>query len=155
MGKAKGYCDYFMVILFFFVFNMVNASHKAIISAMDYQTHTCGKIQDSEKKVDQFTRCLIPSKSRIVNVMDLGAREDGAADDTDAIIAAVSEAVDGLVEFPCGCYLITKTIDVVLTANGSLCLSGQCISRILIMLGFGMWLTRKWQIQFQIKFKTV
>jgi len=104
MGNVKDYCDYFMVILFFFVFNVVNASPKVIISAIDYQTHSYGKIQDSEKRIDQFTHCLIPSKSRTVNVMNFGAREDGAANHIDAIIAAVAEALDGLVEFSCGSY---------------------------------------------------
>ena len=136
MGRSKINCDYFMVIMFFFVFNMVNASHKAIISAMDYQTYLCGKNKDAEKKEDQFT-CLITSTSRTVNVKDFGAKGDGVTDDTEAITAAITGSSDGLVEFPRGRYRITKTINVVLAESGPVGLTGRGASATIIMEGEG------------------
>jgi len=71
------------------------------------------------------------------NVKDFGARGDGVADDTKAIMAAVKGASDGVVEFPRGRYRITRTIEIVLSETGTLGLSGEGGSASIIMEGEG------------------
>jgi hypothetical protein len=51
------------------------------------------------------------------------------------MIVAAGDAVESLIEFTLDSYRITKTINVLFTANGSFGFSEQCISRIHIMLG--------------------
>jgi hypothetical protein len=72
-----------------------------------------------------------------VNVKEFGAKGDGIADDTRAIMAAVSKAGDGLLEFPRGRYRITQTIDIILSETGTLGISGRGGSATVIMEGEG------------------
>jgi hypothetical protein len=76
-------------------------------------------------------------KSISDSVKDFGARGDGIADDTDAIIAAVKGSLNGLVNFPRGSYRITRTIDIVLSEYGTLSLTGNGASSRVIMDGKG------------------
>ena len=108
----------------------------------------------SEKNVHNFASKPIPMKilsaalllpglgfaalvGRAVNVQDYGARGDGVADDTPAIVAAVNGARDGLVEFPRGSYRITRTIEIKLSVAGTLGLAGRGGSGRIIMAGEG------------------
>ena len=81
--------------------------------------------------------CLQPAAGIAVNVRDFGAKGDGKTDDTRAINAAISGASDGLVEFPKGSYRITKTIEIDLSLQGTLGLSGRGASASVIMAGEG------------------
>ena len=85
--------------------------------------------------------CLIlgtnPILSHAVSVKDFGAKGDGKSDDTKAINAAISAAVDGLVEFPRGTYRISKTIEIQLFKNGLIGLAGRGGSASVIMAGEG------------------
>jgi hypothetical protein len=72
-----------------------------------------------------------------VNVKEYGAKGDGKADDTKAIMTAVSKAGDGVLEFPRGRYRITKTIDIILSETGTLGISGRGGSATIIMEGEG------------------
>ncbi len=79
---------------------------------------------------------LLSTISRGASVRDFGAKGDGVADDTDAIVAAVAKAADGAVEFPRGDYRITRTIEIVLRETGRLGLAGRGGARV-IMAGEG------------------
>lgn len=84
--------------------------------------------------------CLIsfmPLISKAVDVKDFGAKGDGTTDDTKAILAAIDGAVDGVIEFPRGTYRITKTIEINLSQNGTLGLSGRGASACIRMEGEG------------------
>ncbi|HEY1174234.1 MAG TPA: right-handed parallel beta-helix repeat-containing protein [Verrucomicrobiae bacterium] len=61
---------------------------------------------------------LIPLLAEAASVRDFGAKGDGKTDDTAAIQKAVHEANDGVLEFPKGNYLLTKTIEVKLAERG-------------------------------------
>lgn len=84
-----------------------------------------------------FSLCLIPAFSKAVNVKDFGAKGDGVTDDTRAIHAAIRAVSDGLVEFPRGNYRIAATIDIQLSENGTVGLSGRGGSAAIIMAGKG------------------
>jgi hypothetical protein len=84
-----------------------------------------------------LTICLANESVFAVNVKDFGAKGDGKTDDTNAINAAISGAADGLVEFPRGNYRITKTIEIDLSLQGTLGLSGRGASASIIMAGEG------------------
>jgi len=72
-----------------------------------------------------------------IDVKDFGAKGDGNTDDTEAIIAAVAGATDGIVEFPKGKYKISKTIEVRLADEGTLSISGNGGTGSIIMTGEG------------------
>ena len=57
------------------------------------------------------------------NVRDFGAAGDGQADDTEAIQHAL-QAGDGVLEFPPGIYVISRTIEVALSKQGALGIVG-------------------------------
>lgn len=78
-----------------------------------------------------------PIISSPVNVSDFGAKGDGRSDDTDAIISAIKNCDDGLVEFPRGSYRITKTVEIFLPESGTIGLSGAGGSARIIMEGDG------------------
>ena len=84
-----------------------------------------------------ITICVGSETGYAVNVRDFGAKGDGKTDDTQAINNAISVASDGLVEFPRGRYLITKTIEIDLSIQGTLGLSGRGASAVIIMAGAG------------------
>ena len=84
-----------------------------------------------------FVLCTVPVITCATNVKDFGARGDGQADDTDAISAAIRGAKDGVVEFPRGSYRITRTIEIKLSVNGTLGLSGRGGSASIVMAGEG------------------
>ena len=52
----------------------------------------------------------------MANVKDFGAVGDGKNNDTQAIIHAITQG-DGVLEFPRGDYLITRTLDFNLAKN--------------------------------------
>lgn len=81
--------------------------------------------------------CMLPMLSHAVNVKDFGARGDGKTDDTRAIHAAITGAKDGLLEFPRGTYRITRTIEIQLSENGPIGLSGRGASASIIMAAEG------------------
>ena len=84
-----------------------------------------------------LTICLEYEIGYAINVKDFGAKGDGKTDDTRAIAAAISAATDGLVEFPRGTYRITKTLEIDLSLQGTLGLSGRGASASIIMAGEG------------------
>ena len=57
------------------------------------------------------------------SVRDFGAVGDGVVDDTDAIQHALNDG-DGLIEFPRGEYLVTRTLVVDLANRGRTSISG-------------------------------
>lgn len=67
----------------------------------------------------------VTPSGKAVDIKDYGAKGDGLTDDTEAIIAAVKNAADGLVEFPGGSYRITRSIEIFLSENGPMGLSGK------------------------------
>jgi hypothetical protein len=72
-----------------------------------------------------------------VNVKDFGALGDGKADDTEAVISAVKNCTDGIVEFPRGTYRLTRTIDIFLPETGTTGIAGIGGSARIIMEGKG------------------
>jgi hypothetical protein len=84
-----------------------------------------------------FAICLVQEPGFAINVKDFGAKGDGKTDDTRAITIAISGAADGIVEFPRGNYRITKTIEIDLSHQGTLGLSGRGASANIIMAGEG------------------
>lgn len=70
-----------------------------------------------------------------VNVKDFGAKGDGKHDDTKAIMLAVQQADDGVVQFPRGSYRITETIEIVLAQSGRIGLTGAGGTASIIMEG--------------------
>lgn len=80
---------------------------------------------------------VIPMVSQAVSVKDFGAKGDGKSDDTKSINAAISAAVDGVVEFPRGTYRISKTIEIQLFKDGLIGLTGRGGSASIIMAGEG------------------
>jgi len=71
------------------------------------------------------------------NVKDFGAKGDGIADDTAAVMSAIKGAGDGVVAFPRGKYRITQTLEVRLGENGPLGLTGVGGSATIVMAGAG------------------
>ncbi len=67
---------------------------------------------------------LVPQFSHAASVRDFGAKGDGKTDDTAAIQKAVNEAKDGVLEFPKGNYLLSKTIEIKLAERGLTSLTG-------------------------------
>jgi hypothetical protein len=84
-----------------------------------------------------FILCMFSLTASATNVKDFGAKGDGKTDDTQAITLAILNSADGIVEFPRGKYLISKTIDINLSNNGPIGLSGKGASASVIMLGEG------------------
>ena len=72
-----------------------------------------------------------------VNVKDFGAKGDGKHDDTKAIMVAVQQAGDGVVQFPRGSYRITETIEIILAQSGRIGLTGVGGTASIIMEGAG------------------
>jgi len=72
-----------------------------------------------------------------LNVKDFGARGDGKTDDTYAIRKAVGKLSGGVLEFPGGTYRITETIDIVLSKNGTIGITGNKGNATIIMEGRG------------------
>jgi hypothetical protein len=70
------------------------------------------------------------------NVLDFGATGDGRTDNSDAIEHAV-ESGDGLLEFPPGDFLLSRTIHVDLDQHGRFGLHGSAGTAKLIMAGPG------------------
>lgn len=81
--------------------------------------------------------CVATSNSLATSVKDFGAKGDGKADDTDAIIAAIKGARDGQIEFTRGQYKISRTIEVDLGESGPLSISGAGGTGSVIMTGKG------------------
>lgn len=70
------------------------------------------------------------------NVRDFGAAGDGRRDDTDAVVHAIEQG-DGVLEFPSGDYVISRTIRVELDGTGRFGMSGSQGAAKLIMTGGG------------------
>src|SRR6185437_506761 len=70
------------------------------------------------------------------NVRDFGAAGDGEQDDTDAIGHAISDG-DGVLFFPPGDYLISRTVRIELDKTGRFGLVGEAGSAKLVMSGSG------------------
>ncbi len=70
------------------------------------------------------------------NVRDFGAKGDGKTDDTEALQHCLQDG-NGLVEFPRGDYLISKTLVVELAQRGRMALKGTGGTAKLIMAGPG------------------
>lgn len=77
------------------------------------------------------------SLASAASVRDFGARGDGVTDDTDAIMTAIRQAADGVVEFPRGDYRLTRTIEIRLHETGRLGLAGRGGSARVVMAGEG------------------
>ncbi len=73
----------------------------------------------------------------MANVRDFGAKGDGKTDDTTAILHAVQKGDDGILHFPRGDYLITRTIPVSLTQFGRFSISGSGGTAKILMNGPG------------------
>jgi hypothetical protein len=67
------------------------------------------------------------SASTFLNVKELGAKGDGHTDDTAIIQAALIMAVDKILYFPAGAYVVTDTIDVPPNRR----IVGECWSQII------------------------
>lgn len=65
-----------------------------------------------------------------------GAKGDGGTDDTAAILHAL-DAGDGVLEFPPGAYVISRTIHIDLAVRGPVGLTGSAGTARLIMVGAG------------------
>ena len=76
-------------------------------------------------------------QTHAVDVRDFGAKGDATTDDTEAIIAAVRGADDGVVEFSRGNYRITRTIEIILAGSNRISLSGKGGTARIIMEGEG------------------
>jgi hypothetical protein len=68
------------------------------------------------------------------DVLDFGAAGDGKTDDTEAILHAIR---DGVVDFPRGDYVVTKTIPIELSQVGRTGLRGAAGTAKIIMAGAG------------------
>ncbi|MCS5583598.1 MAG: right-handed parallel beta-helix repeat-containing protein [Pseudomonadales bacterium] len=66
------------------------------------------------------------------NIQHFGAVGDGIADDTDAIIHAIENG-DGHIELPAGTFRITRTIEVDLTSNSPLAITGAAGATTIVM----------------------
>lgn len=80
---------------------------------------------------------VVPCVGYTANIKDFGAKGDGKTDDTQAIQNAILQLEDGLLEFPGGRYLITKTLSVDLVEVGTLSITGSVGSATLVMAGPG------------------
>ena len=126
------YSNYFLFCLCCFLFTSVNASHRIKVNPESSRENTYGILMKHHPQ-----QMKVSSQGAKVSVKDFGAIGDGKADDTDAIIRAVKEGGNGLVEFPRGSYRITRTIDILLTEYGPLGLTGSGGSARVIMEGAG------------------
>ena len=70
------------------------------------------------------------------DVKEFGARGDGRADDTEAILEAVNQG-DGLVALPRGRYRITRPVEIALSETGPVSLWGAEGGATVIMDGPG------------------
>ena len=70
------------------------------------------------------------------DVLDFGAGGDGKTDDTEAILHAIRDG-DGVVEFPRGDYVVTKTIPIEFAQVGRTSLHGAAGTAKIIMAGAG------------------
>ena len=70
------------------------------------------------------------------SVRDFGAVGDGVTDDTDAIQHALNDG-DGLIEFPRGEYVISRTLLVDLATRGRTAISGLGAVGRIVMAGSG------------------
>ncbi|MEC7566008.1 MAG: right-handed parallel beta-helix repeat-containing protein [Planctomycetota bacterium] len=66
------------------------------------------------------------------NIQHFGAVGDGIADDTDAIIHAIENG-DGHIELPAGTFRITRTIEIDLTSNSPLAITGAAGTTTIMM----------------------
>lgn len=138
MGNRKSLKLYFLSVWYLFLFGFLNANDPGIIPDKDC-TLTSSYIGNKLQIIDnQSSLFFVPGAiDGTVNVKDFGAKGDGINDDTEAIIAAIAGASDGLVEFPRGRYRITRTINVVLAESGPVGLSGRGASATILMEGEG------------------
>jgi polygalacturonase len=72
----------------------------------------------------------------MTSVRDFGARGDGKTDDTQAILHAVQKG-DGVLHFPRGDYLISRTIPIPLQMHGRLAIDGAHGTTRILMTGAG------------------
>lgn len=72
-----------------------------------------------------------------IDVKEFGAKGDGKTDDTEAILKAIQNSIDGQVEFPKGKYKITRTIEIKLADHGALSISGSGGTGSILMTGEG------------------
>lgn len=72
----------------------------------------------------------------MTSVRDFGARGDGKTDDTQAIQHAIQKG-DGVLHFPRGDYLISRTIQVALQTHGRLSIEGSSGTARILMNGAG------------------
>ncbi len=70
------------------------------------------------------------------NVRDFGARGDGTADDTQAIIHAITRG-DGSLHFPRGEYRITRPLQIALQTHGRIAIDGDGGAARLVMAAAG------------------
>ncbi len=70
------------------------------------------------------------------NVLHFGAKGDGKTDDTAAILHTIAQG-DGVLEFPRGNYLITKTIPIILNDTGRTAITGSGGTAKILMRGQG------------------
>ena len=70
------------------------------------------------------------------NVLQFGAKGDGTTDDTDAILHTLKDG-DGVLEFPRGDYLITRTIEIPLAQASRTAITGFGGVAKVIMAGEG------------------
>ncbi len=83
-----------------------------------------------------FTLFLTLS-SWAADVKEFGAKGDGKTDDTEAILKAIQNSVNGQIEFPKGEYKITRTIEIRLSEHGTLSVSGNGGTGKILMAGEG------------------
>ncbi len=72
----------------------------------------------------------------MTSVRDFGARGDGKADDTQAIQHAIQKS-DGVVHFPRGEYLISRSVQIPLQTAGPISIDGSLGTARIIMAGAG------------------
>jgi polygalacturonase len=84
----------------------------------------------------RYHRLFLPKENSMSNVLHFGAKGDGKTDDTDAIVHALEQG-DGMLEFPRGEFLITRSIDVPLAKAGRAAISGYGGTAKVIMAGAG------------------
>ncbi|HQU45615.1 MAG: hypothetical protein B7Z73_09860 [Planctomycetia bacterium 21-64-5] len=70
------------------------------------------------------------------NVRDFGAAGHGRLDDTEAVLHALADG-DGLLSFPPGTYLISRTIEVELARRGRFAIEGFGGTAKIVMAGPG------------------